>query len=64
MKATLQKKITKWFWILVTLPVAILVLALLLVALFAKIPSFEQIENPDSNLATLLISDDGKILNT
>ena len=64
MKATLQKKITKWFWILITLPVAILILSLLLVALFAKIPSFEQIENPDSNLATLLISEDGKILNT
>ena len=64
MKATTQKKITKWFWILITLPVVCLILALLLVALFAKIPSFEQIENPDSNLATLLISDDGKVLNT
>ena len=64
MKATTQKKITKWFWILITFPVACLVLALLLVALFAKIPSFEQIENPDSNLATLLISEDGKVLNT
>ena len=64
MKATTQKKITKWFWILITLPVVCLILALLLVALFAKIPSFEQIENPDSNLATLLISNDGKVLNT
>ena len=59
MKASTQKKITRWFWILITLP-----FALLLVALFAKIPSFEQIENPDSNLATLLISEDGKIINT
>ncbi len=64
MKASTQKKITRWFWALVTLPVAALLVALLLVALFAKIPSFEQIENPDSNLATLLISEDGKIINT
>ena len=64
MNASLQKKITKWFWIVITLPVACMILALLLVALFAKIPSFEQIENPDSNLATLLISEDGKVINT
>ena len=64
MKASTQKKITRWFWILITLPFALLLVALLLVALFAKIPSFEQIENPDSNLATLLISEDGKIINT
>ena len=64
MKASTQKKITRWFWILITLPFALLLVALLLVALFAKIPSFEQIENPDSNLATLLISDDCKIINT
>ena len=64
MKASTQKKISRWFWILITLPVALLLVALLLVALFAKIPSFEQIENPDSNLATLLISEDGKIINT
>ncbi|MBR6423424.1 MAG: transglycosylase domain-containing protein [Bacteroidales bacterium] len=64
MKASTQKKISRWFWAIITLPVALLLLALLLVALFAKIPSFEQIENPDSNLATLLISEDGKVINT
>ena len=64
MKATTQKKITRWFWFLITFPFALLLVALLLVALFAKIPSFEQIENPDSNLATLLISEDGKVINT
>ena len=64
MNASLQKKITKWFWILIFVPIVGLLLALLLVALFAKIPSFEQIENPDSNLATLLISEDGKVINT
>jgi len=64
MDASLQKKITKWFWILIAVPIVGLLVALLLVALFAKIPSFEQIENPDSNLATLLISEDGKVINT
>ena len=64
MKDTTKKKIVKWFWIVVTAPIACLLLALLLVALFAKIPSFEQLEDPDSNLATLLISEDGKVINT
>ena len=64
MKSTTQKKIARWFWAIITLPFALLLVALLLVALFAKIPSFEQIENPDSNLATLVISEDGKVINT
>ena len=37
---------------------------LLLVALFAKIPSFEELENHKSNLATELISCDGRVLST
>ena len=37
---------------------------ILLVALFAKIPSFEELENHKSNLATELISCDGKVLST
>ena len=40
MKATTQKKITKWFWIIVTAPFAILLVMLVLVGLFAEIPSF------------------------
>jgi len=64
MKDTTQKKIVKWFWIIIAAPIACLLLALLLVSLFAKIPSFEQLEDPDSNLATLLISEDGKVINT
>lgn len=37
---------------------------LLLVWIFADIPSFAELENPDSKLATQLISDDGQVLTT
>ncbi len=64
MNDTTKKKIVKWFWIIIVSPIALLLIILLLVALFAKIPSFEELENPDSNLATLLISEDGEVINT
>jgi len=57
-------KAVKWFWIIVLLPVVSIFLVLLLVGLFAKIPSFEQLEDPQSNLATLLIGEDGKVIST
>jgi len=59
-----HSKAVKWFWFIILFPVASLALVLILVGLFAKIPSFEQLENPESNLATLLISEDGKVINT
>ena len=40
MKENTRKKIVKWFWILVTAPFALVLLALLLVGAFARIPSF------------------------
>ncbi len=64
MKATTQKKITKWFWIIVTAPFAILLVMLVLVGLFAEIPSFEELEHPDSKLATQVIAEDGEVLTT
>ena len=64
MKDETKKKITKWFWILVTVPCAALLLLLLVVWLFAKIPSFEELENPDSKLATQVIAEDGETLTT
>src|SRR5574344_820324 len=59
-----KKKITKWFWILVLCPVAALFLMLFLVWAFADIPSFEELENPDSKLATQVIAEGGEILTT
>ena len=43
MKDTTRKKITKWFWILMVAPVALIFGLLLLVWIFAKIPSFEEL---------------------
>ena len=42
----------------------ILVLALLLVSLFTYIPSFEELEDPRSNLATQILAEDGEVLTT
>ena len=64
MKDSTRKKITKWFWILITAPVALILALLVLVWIFAKIPSFEELENPDSKLATQVIADGGEILTT
>ncbi len=45
-------------------PFILLALALLLIGVFADIPSFEELEDPKSNLATEIISEDGEILTT
>ena len=64
MKETTRKRITKWFWIIITFPVILLLALLILVWIFAKIPSFEDLENPDSKLATQVIAEGGEILAT
>ena len=64
MEASTKKKITKWFWILVTAPFALVFFLLLLVWMFARIPSFEELEHPDSKLATQVIAADGEVLTT
>ena len=51
-----RKKITKWFWILITFPVLFIALMVLIVWMFADIPSFKELENPDSKLATQVIA--------
>ena len=64
MKDATRKKITKWFWIVITAPVVLILALLLLVWAFAEIPSFEELENPDSKLATQVIADDGETILT
>lgn len=64
MKETTKNKLGKIFWILVTAPVALIMILLVLVWLFAEIPSFEELENPDSKLATQVIAEDGETLAT
>ena len=64
MDAKIRKRVIKWFWILLIVPIGLLFIYILCVGIFAKIPSFEELENPKSNLATELISEDGVIFNT
>ena len=56
--------IIRWMWIVVMVPVAIAALMLTLAAVgaFGRIPSFEELENPKSNLATEVYADNGKVL--
>ena len=57
-----KKKIIRWFWILFTTPILMVVALIGAVWAFADIPSFEELESPDSNLATQVIGDDGKTI--
>ena len=57
-------KAVRWFWIILCAPVALILLLLLLTRLgaFGKLPTFEDLENPKSNLATEIYSDDGEMI--
>lgn len=63
-----MNKIVKYkIWLLWTImlsPIALVLSILVLTStgFFGPLPSFEQLENPKSNLATELISEDGKVL--
>ena len=56
--------IKTWLWVLPVLPVPAIALALLLVWACADIPSFEELENPESKLATQVLAEGGEILST
>ena len=64
MNETTKKKLIKWFWILFSAPILFAVGLIGLVWAFADIPSFEELEDPDSKLATQVIAEDGEILTT
>lgn len=59
-----QRKIVKWLWIIVAAPFAAVLFMLLLTAAgaFGRLPSFEELENPKSNIATEIYSEDGKMI--
>jgi len=59
-----RKKIIRWFWVLFTVPVLLVISLIGLVWALADIPSFEELENPDSKLATQVIAEDGEVLTT
>lgn len=61
---TYFKKIIKWFWIVFAGGIASILLLFLLASWGAlgDMPSFEILENPQTNLASQVLSSDGKIL--
>ncbi len=61
-----KKRRYGWMWWLVFVPVAIVLTMLILTAcgVFGRMPSFEELENPKSNLATEVYSEDGKVIGT
>lgn len=63
-KEAKKKKNYRWLWYIVFIPVGLILLMLILTAagVFGRMPSFEELENPKSNLATEVISEDGKVL--
>ena len=64
MTDAVKKKIVKWFWILFSFPIILVGGLIAIVWACADIPSFEELENPDSKLATQVIAEDGEILTT
>ena len=59
-----KKRIVLWWWILIVGPVLAVAILLIMVWAFADIPSIEELENPDSKLATQVIAEEGEILTT
>ena len=61
---THYKKYIKWFWILIASGLAFVALLFLLAGMgvFGKLPTFEELENPENNLASEVISIDGQTL--
>ncbi|WP_339835318.1 transglycosylase domain-containing protein [uncultured Maribacter sp.] len=57
-------KFIKWFWILFLSGIAVVALIFLSASwgLFGELPPYEYLENPQTNLASQIISSDGKLL--
>ncbi len=57
-------KYIKWFWILVVSGIALFALLFLSASwgLFGELPPYEYLENPQTNLASQIVSSDGKLL--
>ena len=64
MKIKYRKKLIKWLWLLAFSPIIIILVSLLVVGITADIPSFEELEDPKSNLATEIIARDGTVIST
>ncbi len=62
----LFRKYTRYFWLFILLPFIIIYFLLMTISwgLWGFMPSFEELENPKSNLASEIYSADGAILGT
>jgi penicillin-binding protein 1A len=58
------KKFTRWFWMALAGGIGVVCLLFLLASLelFEKLPTFEELESPENNFATEIISIDGQTL--
>ena len=65
-KTGVSPKTIKWIWYAALAPFALVALMLVLTVfgVFGRMPSFEELENPRSNLATEIYSEDGKVIGT
>ena len=61
-KGAVSAKTIRWIWLICFAPIALVAVMMLLAAVgaFGRMPSFEELENPKSNLATEIYSEDGK----
>ena len=58
------KKYLLWFWIIFLTPFVTILLIVWMVSLgwFGALPTTSQLENPENNLATQILSSDGKVI--
>ncbi len=61
-----KNRVVKLMWVVVMFPIALGFLMLTLAAMgaFGRMPSFEELENPKSNLATEIYGDNGHVIGT
>ncbi len=59
-----SKRVVRWLWVVAMAPFLVLGIMLTLTAIgtFGQLPTFEELENPRSDLATELYSEDGRMI--
>lgn len=63
-KVNPNRKYIRWFWVLFATPFVLVLTLFILInnSVFGPMPSFEELENPENNLAAEVYSDDGVLL--
>ena len=59
-----NRRVVRWLWIIISAPFAVIFLLIFLISIgvFGKLPTFEELENPKTNIATAIYSEDGKMI--